>query len=126
MALLLDIFGFLSVVLRGLVLTAQSLTIGGIVFLALLAYPLRRELGANGDAAFRRCCRLLLWSASAFAAVELAFVLLECVVLAGTVDISLAEALGAEFALFGMGAAATAALAAAFARPPLQGWRLAA
>src|SRR5689334_24344716 len=99
MALLLDIFGFLSVVLRGLVLTAQSLTIGGIVFITLLAYPLRRELGAIGEAAFRRCCRLLLWSASAFAAVELAFVLLECVVLAGTVDISLAEALGAAFAL---------------------------
>src|SRR5690349_10558395 len=67
MALLLDIFGFLSVVLRGLVLTAQSLTIGGIVFLALLASPLRREIGASGDAVFRRCCRLLLWSASAFA-----------------------------------------------------------
>ena len=51
MALLLDVFGFLSVVLRGLVLTAQSLTIGGIVFLALLAYPLRRELGSVGAAA---------------------------------------------------------------------------
>src|SRR6185437_6216440 len=126
MALLLDIFGFLSVVLRGLVLTAQSLTIGGIVFLALLAYPLRRELGASGDTAFRRCCRLLLWSASAFAAVELAFVLLECVVLAGTVDISLAEALGAAFACFGLIAAAAAALTAVLVRRPPAGARFAA
>ena len=38
MALLLDIFGFLSVVLRGIVLSAQSLVLGGIFFLALLAY----------------------------------------------------------------------------------------
>jgi copper resistance protein D len=126
MALLLDIFGFLSVVLRGLVLTAQSLTIGGIVFLALLASPLRREIGASGDAVFRRCCRLLLWSASAFAAVELASVLLECVVLAGTVDISLAEAFGATFARFGLIAATAAALTAALVRRPPAGPRLAA
>ena len=126
MALLLDIFGFLSVVLRGLVLTAQSLTIGGIVFLVLLASPLRRELGAGGAAAFGRCCRLLLWSASAFAALELAFVLMECVVLAGTVDISLAEALGAAFARFGLVAAAAAALTAVLVWQPPAGPRFAA
>src|SRR5690242_1289966 len=126
MALLLDIFGFLSVVLRGLVLTAQSLTIGGIVFLALLASPLRHEIGASGDAVFRRCCRLLLWSASAFAAVELAAVLLECVVLAGTIDISLAEAFGAAFARFGLIAAAAAALTAALVRRSPAGLRFAA
>ena len=126
MALLLDIFGFLSVVLRGLVLTAQSLTIGGIVFLALLAYPLRRALGSSGEAVFRRCCRLLLWSASAFAVVELASVLLECVVLAGTVSLSLAEAFGAAFACFGLIAAAAAALTAALVRRPPGGPRVAA
>jgi putative copper resistance protein D len=126
MALLLDIFGFLSVVLRGLVLTAQSLTIGGIVFLALLAYPLRRALGVSGEAVCRRCCRLLLWSASAFAVVELAFVLLECVVLAGTVGISLAEALGAAFACFGLIAAAAAALTTALVRRRPGGPRVAA
>ncbi|HKW53057.1 MAG TPA: CopD family protein [Stellaceae bacterium] len=126
MALLLDIFGFLSVVLRGLVLTAQSLTIGGVVFLVLLAYPLRRELGASGAAAVERCCRLLLWSALAFAALELTFVMLECVVLAGTVDISLAEALGAAFARFGLIAAAASAVTAALVRRPPRGLRVAA
>jgi len=126
MALLLDIFGFLSVVLRGLVLTAQSLAIGGVAFLVLLARPLRPQLGASGDAAFERCRRLLLWSAIAFAALELGFVLLECLVLAGTVDISLAAAFGAAFARFGMIAAAASALAAALARRPLKGLRFAA
>src|SRR5260370_916925 len=54
MALLLDVFGFLSVLLRGLVLTAQSLAIGGVAFLVLLAHPLRTQLGASGGAAFER------------------------------------------------------------------------
>lgn len=45
MALLLDIFGFLAVVLRGSIsLAAQSLTIGGIAFLVLV-FPLRTALG---------------------------------------------------------------------------------
>src|SRR5713101_8337335 len=122
MALLLDVFGFLSVVLRGLVLTAQSLAIGGVAFLVLLAHPLRTELGASGAAVFERCRRLLLWSAIAFAALELVFVLLECLVLAGTVDISLAAAFGADFARFGM----TAAAASVLARRPLEGLRFAA
>ena len=126
MALLLDVFGFLSVVLRGLVLTAQSLAIGGVAFLVLLAHPLRTQLGASGGAAFELCRRLLLWSAIAFAALELVFVLLECLVLAGTVDISLAAAFGADFARFGMTAAAASVLAAALARRPLEGLRFAA
>src|SRR5580704_11996249 len=126
MALLLDTFGFLSVVLRGLVLTAQSLAIGGVVFLVLLAGPLRLELGPSGAAAFERCRRLLLWSAIAFAALEFLFVLLECLVLSGTVDISLGAAFGADFACFGLIAAAASALAAALARRPLDGFRFAA
>jgi len=126
MALQLDVFGFLSVVLRGLVLTAQSLAIGGVAFLVLLAHPLRTQLGASGAAVFERCRRLLLWSAIAFAALELVFVLLECLVLAGTVDISLAAAFGADFARFGMTAAAASVLAAALARRPLEGLRFAA
>jgi putative copper resistance protein D len=39
MARLLQIFGFLSVLLRGATLTSQSLTIGGIVFLVFVARP---------------------------------------------------------------------------------------
>lgn len=123
MALLLDIYGFLSVVLRGLVLSAQSLAVGGIFFLALLARPLAPRLGAPGVAALERCRRLLLWSAVAFASVELISVLLECLVLAGTAEISLAEAFGADFARFGVTAAAAAIVAAMLAARPLDGRR---
>jgi copper resistance protein D len=119
MALLLDIFGFLSVMLRGIVLTAQSFAIGGIVFLTLLLNPLARRLGMDGAAALRRCHRLLRWSALAFAGVELLFVLTEATVLAGTVDISLGDALGADFARFGIVAVAAALVTAALAGRPL-------
>ena len=84
MALLLDIFGYLSVLLHGVVLAAQSLTVGGIIFLALLMRPLARNLGIAGGGALQDCRRLLRWSAVAFAAAELAFVLLQSLVLAGT------------------------------------------
>jgi hypothetical protein len=40
MDLLLDIFGFASVLLSGVVRTAQCLTLGGITFLAFIAVPL--------------------------------------------------------------------------------------
>jgi copper resistance protein D len=57
----------------------------------------------------------LLWSSLAFAAAEFAFVLLQSLVLAGTLDMSLAEAMGAAFARFGAVAAAAALVAAAVA-----------
>jgi putative copper resistance protein D len=119
MTLLLDIFGFLSVVLRGTVLTAQSLAIGGIVFLTLLLHPMARRLGMDGAAALRRCHRLLRWSALAFAGAELLFVLTEATVLAGTIDISLGEALGADFARFGIVAIGAGLAAAVLAGRPL-------
>ncbi|HYM02205.1 MAG TPA: CopD family protein [Stellaceae bacterium] len=115
MALLLDIFGFLSVVLRGLVLTAQSLTVGGVVFLACLAKPLAPPLGPAGAAVIERCGRLLLWSAIALAVIEAVFVTLECLVLAGSIQTTLADAFAAEFARFGAVAAAAAAVTAALA-----------
>ena len=40
MDLLLDIFGFASVLLSGVARTAQCLTLGGIAFLAFFAVPL--------------------------------------------------------------------------------------
>ena len=123
MALLLDIYGFLSVVLRGLVLSTQSLAVGGIFFLALLARPLVPRLGAPGTAVLEGCRRLLLWSAIAFAVVELLSVVLECLVLAGTAEISLAEAVGAHFARFGLTAAAAGVVAAVLAARPLDGQR---
>jgi putative copper resistance protein D len=98
MALLLDIFGYLSVVLRGIVLAAQSATIGGIVFLALLARPLAAELGRVGEEIERRSRVLLLWSALGFALAVLLSIALQTAVLIGSLDLGFGEAMGAGFA----------------------------
>ena len=119
MALLLDIFGFLSVVLRGVVLSTQSLVIGGIVFLGFVVAPVAEKLGAVGEIATARARRLLFWSALTLAGAELVFIVLECVVLAGTMDIPLSLAFGAGFARFGLVAAAAAAAITFVARGPL-------
>ena len=119
MALLLDIFGFLSVVLRGVVLSTQSLVIGGIVFLGFVVAPIVEKLGAVGEGATVRGQRLLFWSALTLAGAELVFIVLECVVLAGTMDIPLSLAFGAGFARFGLVAAAAAAAITFVARGPL-------
>lgn len=109
MAVFLDIFGYLSVILRGLVLSAQSLTVGGIAFLLLLAGPLAADLGAAGEIMERRSRRLLRWAALAFAASELVSVATQCAVLVGTVDIAPGDALGADFAIAGLVLAAAGA-----------------
>ena len=101
MALLLDVFGFLSVVLRGLVVTAQSLTLGGIAFLILLATPLGAELGDAGVAILKRSLRLLRWSALSFAAIALISITVEALILADSLGLSAAETLGANFVLAG-------------------------
>jgi len=102
MTLLLDLFGFLSVVLRGLTLTTQSLTVGGVAFLLLLAGPLAGDIGAPGAAIIRRSRTLLGWSAIALAIVASISVVIEATILADTVDLTADETLGAAFVLAGI------------------------
>src|SRR5262249_59323839 len=71
--------------------------------------PVAEKLGAVGVSALARGRRLLFWSALMLACAELVFIVLECVVLAGTMDIPLATAFGARFARFGLVAVAAAA-----------------
>src|SRR5437763_9072811 len=106
MSLLLDLFGFLSVVLRGLTLTAQSLTVGGIAFLLLLARPLSEEIGIAGPLVIKRNRVLLGWSAIALAIVAATSVLIEGAILADTVGLTAGETLGATFVLSGIGVVA--------------------
>jgi putative copper resistance protein D len=122
-ALLVDVFGFLSVVLRGVTLSAQSLTLGGIVFLMLLARPLSADLGSAGTDILRRCRLILLWSAGGFALAEVLTLLLQGAVLMGTLDISAKEAMGAGFAHADLVILAAALLVAFVARHPLTGQR---
>jgi putative copper resistance protein D len=117
---LLDIFGFLSVVLRGLTLALQSLVIGGLVFALFVG---RAEAGA---AAARACRRLLLASALGLALAQAGYVAAGAAVLMGTADLDLASVAGANFFLAGAIAAALGLAVAALAWTALPGTATAA
>jgi putative copper resistance protein D len=96
MDLLLDIFGFASVLFSGVARTAQCLTLGGIVFLALVAVPLTR--GAVDDLAPRtiELTRRFAWALLISVGVLLA---MQVAILAGTAEITIGEALGGDYAI---------------------------
>ncbi len=120
MATLIDIFGFLSVVIRGVVLVTQSFVVGGIAFLLLMGGILH-ELGEEGARLERRSRWFLLWSALGFTIAELSFVAVQCAVLIGTVDLSLSDVLGADFAVAGLVLAGAGLICAWVVRAPLRG-----
>src|SRR5689334_14439529 len=120
MATLIDIFGFLSVIIRGVVLVTQSFVVGGIAFLLLMG-GIARELGADGERLDSRSRRFLLWSALAFTLAELAFVGAQSAVLMGTVGLELTDVLGADFARAGLTLAGAGLVCTWVARSPLRG-----
>ena len=102
MSLLIDLFGYLSIVIHGLTIAAQSLTVGGVLFLALLARPLAPRLISAGARFEPDCALITAWSAIALVACEAATVALQCAVLIGTLDLAFEAALTANFALAGL------------------------
>ncbi|WP_315774259.1 MULTISPECIES: copper resistance D family protein [unclassified Bradyrhizobium] len=116
MSLLLDIFGYLSVVLRGLTLLAQSFTIGGLAFLLLLLRPLQQRLSADAIVVGKRGQRFLRRSAFGWFAVVLTSLAVNMAALIGTLDLSLGAAASADFARSGMAVAACALGIAVLAR----------
>jgi putative copper resistance protein D len=118
MATLIDIFGYLSVIIRGAVLVTQSFVIGGIAFL-LLTRSVSRELGSDGERLEIRVRRFFFWSALAFTLAEIAFVAVQCAVLMGTVDLGLGDVLGADFALAGLTLAGAGLVCIWVARAPV-------
>lgn len=101
MALLLDIFGFLVVVLHGVALVAQAIVIGGIVFAAALAEPLAGRLGDIGRVIARRSTRLTGQAALALVLAVGAMLAANVAILIESSGVTLATALGAGFAIAG-------------------------
>src|SRR6266851_9001833 len=97
MARLLQIFGFLSVWLRGAILTFQSLTIGGIVFLVFVLHRVNQESGAIKPS----CLRWIRRSAIALAVMHLSYVLANSLILMQSADMTFAEVSGANFLIAG-------------------------
>lgn len=115
MARLLQIFGFLSVLLRGASLTFQSLTAGGVIFLAFVL----RNFGDDSDKVRGSCLRWLRRFALVLVAVQISYLAANSLILMESAQISLAEVSGANFVLAGaLGIAASLAviILAAFPR----------
>jgi putative copper resistance protein D len=112
MQLFVDLFGYLTIVVHGLVILFQSAAIGSAVFLAV-AVPQALSDGQGVREARAAAARLGAWSALALALAEAVTVAMQAALLAGTADLPLLTALGAFSALAGIGkAAASLAIAA--------------
>lgn len=98
MDLLLDIFGFASVLLSGVARTAQCLTLGSIAFLALVAVPLGHGAADGLELAPRtvQLTRRFAWALLISVGVLLA---MQVTILAGTSEIPIGEALGGDYAI---------------------------
>ena len=116
MALLIDLFGYLSIILHGLTIGAQSMAVGGVLFLIFLARPFAAALPDGALA--RRTGVIAGWSALALVACELLAVALQVAVLMGSVDLSLTDALTAQFAVAGLVKAAAAGVLGAVLLAP--------
>lgn len=114
MVQLVDIFGYLSTLLRAATLALQSTTIGGIVFAVLVAGPLRAELGPAGDAVLASIRRMVAASALALAVAAVLVVAVNAAVLSETLEMALADVVGARFFLAGISTAVAGLCIAAF------------
>jgi putative copper resistance protein D len=92
--LLVDLFGYLGIVLHGAAILARAMAVGGAAFLIAAARPLGVDAAAH--------------AAWALAAVQILSVAMNAAVLADTAAIGAAKALGAQFALAGAAEAVAA------------------
>ncbi len=101
MAVLFDIFGFLSVVLRGLGLAAETMAAGGALFAALLLAPLGSALGTEAPRIARQCARLIRAASACAIAIALVHLAVKAAFVADTAGVSFVTSLGADFVLWG-------------------------
>ena len=111
MDLLIDLFGYLSIIVHGLTILSQSVALGGVLFLVLLARPLSPRLRRNDIAT--GTARIAGYAAVALLLSEAATVALQAAVLVDTVDLTVRSVLRAEFAVAGLVKTAAAGAMAA-------------
>lgn len=121
MQLFIEIYGFLSVVLRGVILAAQSVAVGGLAFLLLLVWPLAPKLAGAAEALERRALRLIFRVASGLLAAELLAAAALTAMLVGTLEIPAQEAAGARAVAVDLVAGVIAAVIAVSARRAQRG-----
>jgi putative copper resistance protein D len=97
-ALLVDLFGYLGIVLHGLVIVSQSMALGGTFFLVFAARPFAQALGPE---ILRRTVRIAVASGLCLVLVEGLNITLQTSVLVSTLDMTAGEILTANFAVAG-------------------------
>jgi putative copper resistance protein D len=107
---LVDLIGYIGILLHGCVIVSQSMALGGMVFLVFLARPFAAQLGADIP---RRTAAIAAWSAVALVGIEALNVGLQLAVLVTTLDLPLSNVVQANFAVAGILKSAFALLLAA-------------
>ncbi len=105
MSLLVDLFGYLGILLHGLVIVSQSMALGGALFLLVLARPFAAMLGADIAG---RTARIAAISAFCLVGVEAVNVAMQLAILTSTLDVPVADVITANFAVAGIVKAAAA------------------
>lgn len=95
---LLGIFGFLVVLLRAAILCFQTIAIGGILFLTIVA----RTTEQRSEELLRSCWKLIRMSALALAISQLLFVIANSLVLTYSTDIPISAVLGTNYVWAGL------------------------
>jgi putative copper resistance protein D len=102
MSALFSIFGFLSVILHGLDLIAQTVLLGSVFFLLLLALPLAPRLARDGDLVLAGARRVIQIAALAGMAAVMAGTALNAAVLQSSLDIPWPAVASASFVVVGL------------------------
>ena len=98
MADLLGMFGFLVVLLRAATLCFQTILAGGVIFLGFVA----SNEGLRPVELTRPAWKFIRWSGIGLALCQIAFLIVNSLVLGNSTDISIREMLGANFAIAGI------------------------
>ena len=114
---LLDVFSYVSVLLRGGSLALESLVLGGAIFTVWILKPVDALWGPQAGALIQSSRRLMFYAAGALAFVQVCYVAADSAVLAGTTGLHVRDMAGANFFIAGVtGASAALAVAAITAR----------
>jgi len=95
---LLGLFGLLVVLFRAAILCFQTIAVGGITFLLVVA----RVPRFGQESWVHPATRLIRWSALALALAQVSFVISNTLILTSSADLSIAEALGANYVVAGV------------------------
>ena len=98
---LVDIFGYLAVVLSAGTLVGQSFLLGGLLFLSWIARPGVDASAASLEKVRASALRLFRYSALGLAAVQLLYLYVNSEVLMASAEIGFRDAIGANFFLAG-------------------------